>query len=335
MDLIERYLQAVRGWLPATASSDDILRELREDIESQVDERNAGGSRDSGESGLVLLIKARGNPMSVARRYLPDESLVGPALYPQFRRVTRIVLGRVLAPFFALVALGAALFARHPLAAVLEVGFVALQAFAIAFGIIVIAFASFERHAYAEQVGGEWDPRRLPKLRIPGATPCWESLLVAAGSAVLVVAFVALAAGGGDLPVPDPARLAGRLPGSVWNEFIDKAWRIVVALMVVNAAAGIAMFARPEHSGVGTAVRAIADGILAVLLLGAVAPHVPQFATHAAALGAMGRGIVPLPPGALDALVLVALLAWGLLAMASALHGWRRYRRLGVFIARA
>ena len=40
MELLDRYLNAVRFWLPA-AQQDDIIAELGDDIRSQIEEREA------------------------------------------------------------------------------------------------------------------------------------------------------------------------------------------------------------------------------------------------------------------------------------------------------
>lgn len=37
MDLIDRYLQAVRFWLPKNARQEDLLAELGDDLRSQIE----------------------------------------------------------------------------------------------------------------------------------------------------------------------------------------------------------------------------------------------------------------------------------------------------------
>ena len=44
-ELIDRYLQAVRFWLPKSRNQDELIAELGEDLRSQVEEKEAEVSR--------------------------------------------------------------------------------------------------------------------------------------------------------------------------------------------------------------------------------------------------------------------------------------------------
>src|SRR4051794_10177607 len=91
MDLVERYLQAVEHWLP-TKQRHDIIAELSEDIHSQIEEREASLGRPLITAEVEALLLERGRPMLVASRYLPQEYLIGPELFPIYRFVLKIVL---------------------------------------------------------------------------------------------------------------------------------------------------------------------------------------------------------------------------------------------------
>jgi len=91
MDLVERYLQAVKHWLP-TRQRHDIIAELSEDIHSLIEEREASLGRPMTEPEVEAMLLERGRPMLVASRYLPQEYLIGPELFPIYRFVLRIVL---------------------------------------------------------------------------------------------------------------------------------------------------------------------------------------------------------------------------------------------------
>ena len=82
MELIDRYLQAVRFWLPKTKSQEDVLAELGEDLRSQIEakESEVGRPLDKNEVGEIL--KHCGAPMSVAARLAPKRYLIGPTLFP-------------------------------------------------------------------------------------------------------------------------------------------------------------------------------------------------------------------------------------------------------------
>ena len=80
MELLDRYLQAVRFWLPKT-QQDDIIAELSEDLQSQIDdkEREFGHSLSSDQVSAIL--KRCGSPILVASRYRNQTYLIGPVLF--------------------------------------------------------------------------------------------------------------------------------------------------------------------------------------------------------------------------------------------------------------
>jgi len=96
MDLLERYLQAIGQYLPSS-TKDDVLAELRANLQAQIDDRaeELGRPLTGHETADILL--AHGQPELVANRYLPQRSLIGPALFPLYhltlRRVLPFVLG--------------------------------------------------------------------------------------------------------------------------------------------------------------------------------------------------------------------------------------------------
>src|ERR1700728_1095290 len=97
MDLIPRYLQAVKFWLPRR-QQDDIIAELSEDIRAQVAERETALGRPLVEADIETLLRQRGSPILVANRYLPQESLIGPLLFPIYRFVLIVVTLCILVP---------------------------------------------------------------------------------------------------------------------------------------------------------------------------------------------------------------------------------------------
>jgi hypothetical protein len=93
MDLLERYLQAVRKYLPWTLSSsrqDDIIAELRSDLESQLEERESGLGRPLTEGEMIDWLRHLGAPIQVAGRYQPVQYLIGPTLFPMYLYVLRL-----------------------------------------------------------------------------------------------------------------------------------------------------------------------------------------------------------------------------------------------------
>lgn len=94
-DLLERYLQAIRKFLPwnlSRARQQDILAELRANLESQLEERQADLGRPLTEGEMIDWIKQLGSPIHVAARYQPTQYLIGPAIFPMYLYVIRLAL---------------------------------------------------------------------------------------------------------------------------------------------------------------------------------------------------------------------------------------------------
>jgi hypothetical protein len=83
MDLLERYLQAVGQYLPARGK-DDTLAELRANLLAEIEGREEELGRPLNESEVAALIEKHGPPTVVASRYLPQHTLIGPALFPMY-----------------------------------------------------------------------------------------------------------------------------------------------------------------------------------------------------------------------------------------------------------
>jgi len=98
MELIERYLQAVRFWLPKEQKQ-DIIAELSEDIRSQVEEKESALGRTLTENEVEMILKERGRPVLVANRYQPQQFLIGPVLFPIYTFVLRVVAVCYLVPW--------------------------------------------------------------------------------------------------------------------------------------------------------------------------------------------------------------------------------------------
>jgi len=98
MELINRYLQAVKFWLPKNQKQ-DIIAELAEDLRSQIEDREAELGRKLNESEVADLLKQRGRPVLVANRYRPQQHLIGPVLFPIYLFVLEVVAAFYLLPW--------------------------------------------------------------------------------------------------------------------------------------------------------------------------------------------------------------------------------------------
>ena len=103
MELVDRYLQAVRFWLPRTRNQEGLLAELGEDLRSQIEAKEAelGGSIQ--EADVSEILKRCGAPMLVASRLGPRRHLIGPALFPIYTFVLKTVLLWILVPVFVFI----------------------------------------------------------------------------------------------------------------------------------------------------------------------------------------------------------------------------------------
>jgi len=91
MELVDRYLQAVKKHLPIKRQ-DDIAAELRADIESQIEDKEAEVKRSLTPGEVEAILKRMGPPILVAARYQPQQQLIGPGLFPVYIYVLRLAM---------------------------------------------------------------------------------------------------------------------------------------------------------------------------------------------------------------------------------------------------
>jgi hypothetical protein len=183
MDVLERYLRAVKFWLPKSERS-DIALELSEDIRSEIEDREKTLGRTLNVEEVRALLRERGNPLLVAERYLPERYVIGPALYPLYALVLRSVMLCYAVPWLC-VWLVARVFwpgshavtSMGPLFGLWEL----VQVMAIQFGVITLTFAAVERNnaaaAIVERiVPSEVGTLRKDRHRIPRANSVLEAV---------------------------------------------------------------------------------------------------------------------------------------------------------------
>jgi hypothetical protein len=91
MELLDRYLQSVRKHLPFERQ-DDIVAELRANLEAQLEEKEAALGRPLTQPEAEAWIKQLGSPIQMAAHYQPQQYLIGPALFPIYRHVLKLGL---------------------------------------------------------------------------------------------------------------------------------------------------------------------------------------------------------------------------------------------------
>jgi len=195
MELVDRYLYAVRCGLPK-GQQDDIIAELGEDIRSQIEDLETGLGRPVNEAEIVETLKQRGHPAKVAARYVPQQYLIGPALYPIYRFVLKIVVLWVLVPVFAfIVGPIAVATALHPSQTLVKTLWDLAMSAVFTLGVVTLVFAIMERYPVDAKPFEKWDPRKLPRAPKsppePRPTPRATAIAELAGALIFSTLYVA------------------------------------------------------------------------------------------------------------------------------------------------
>ena len=91
MDLIERYLHAVKGHLPA--AQQDAAAELEDDLRSRVADREQELGRPLTEDEVAAMLRSLGRPMVFAARYHGHQPLIGAAMMPYYLLTLKVGAG--------------------------------------------------------------------------------------------------------------------------------------------------------------------------------------------------------------------------------------------------
>ena len=161
MDLIERYLVAVRRHLPA-GQQDDIVQELGDSLRSEAEDHERATGHPLTEVEQAALLKKRGHPWLMASRYLPQQYLIGPALYPYYRKTLTIVVFWVVLPLVLFGGAITAIMSASPWDVWDNVLSAAWNGAIYSVGIVTIVFAILEHEQVRIKALDNWDPTRLP-----------------------------------------------------------------------------------------------------------------------------------------------------------------------------
>jgi hypothetical protein len=170
MQLLARYLTAVKFWLPKK-QRDDIAAELGANLQAEIDDREAALGRPLTEAEIAALLKEHGSPLLVASRYRQENrtvnfgrQLIGPVLFPFYWIAIKVTLVLLLVtgiiPIF--------LFDAHgPPFAGLGYALVRIARFSLpALLLVTLIFALIDfclrKFHLLEKWGSDWDPRKLP-----------------------------------------------------------------------------------------------------------------------------------------------------------------------------
>jgi hypothetical protein len=181
MELLDRYLHAVKFWLPRK-QQDDIIAEISEDLRSQIEDSEGQLGRKLNDNEVAALLRKRGRPLLVANGYSPQHSLIGPVLFPIYILVLKIAAVVFVVPR-VLTLLG--FFFFDPKSHVQGVGALIGRMWSevwigifFAFGMVTLVFAILEQTQQKSGWLEKWDPLKLPRAKdtrkIPRASSIFE-----------------------------------------------------------------------------------------------------------------------------------------------------------------
>lgn len=173
MEILERYLQAVRKFLPGNRQ-DDIIAELRANLEAQIEDAESERGRPLSKTELEELLRKMGSPIFVAMRYQPQRYVIGPKLFPMYWYVLRLAMMWSLLVYVIVnaVQIGAGQIGPHVSSAIAQALFQAPFTLLTVAAWITLTFAGIEYvtehypHVCKshEWLGGNWSVDSLPAL---------------------------------------------------------------------------------------------------------------------------------------------------------------------------
>jgi hypothetical protein len=264
MDLIDRYVQRVRFFLPRR-QQDDIARELAADLRAEIQDREIELGHPLDPRDLRGILKRWGHPILVAGRYQPTQYLIGPALLPIYVFVLKLVTAVYLIPWLVvwigLVIFSASYRSAHPGLAMMG----PLSTWwSLVFGVVgtvTVVFALLERSQ--GRVFERWDPNRLPTVRDRNAISRFSSIAEAIAGTVFILWWTGCL----QLPIlPDRAGALVATPTASFNSFH---WPILCQATAAVLLAGVNLF-RPWWTFTRALVRLalnLAVAVIAALML--------------------------------------------------------------------
>lgn len=263
MDLIDRYLGAIRWNLPRDANADDVIAELRDVIASRIEDREESLDRPLTEAEVSAVLHDFGHPLVVAARYGSQQWLIGPDLFPFYWFALKVVtaLGATL---LAITAGANAVASGHVTLSLLHAAHGAFWTLVGNAGLVTLVFAIIERTGWMADKVQQWKPESLPDLSQVQSKPksAWEAVFEVAVGVAFILWWVGLIR----VPIAYTDVKGLRLtPDPIWTTL----WLPILALLVARLVFNLVQWLRPGWTmvraalAVGTAVGGFA--LLAIL----------------------------------------------------------------------
>jgi len=174
MELLDRYLHAVKRHLP-WERQDDIIAELRANFEAQLEDKEAELGRPLTKEEAEEWLKQIGPPIQVAARYQRQQYLIGPAVFPTYWFVLRLVLAWATVIYAIAKTLD---IAAHGLGAGAIIAAVAYLPWVLLINaaIVTLVFAAIEQASLRypgkcapfAPMAPAWSPAGLPPIEVDG-----------------------------------------------------------------------------------------------------------------------------------------------------------------------
>jgi hypothetical protein len=222
MDLIDRYLVAVRRQLPQDLQ-DDVIAELKDSLRSEAEDHEASTGHPMSSDEQSAMLKKRGHPFLMASRYVPQQFLIGPALFPYYRQTLKFVVFWVVLPIVLIGGAVHAIYAADPAGVWSRVIAGAWNGAIYSVGIVTLVFTILE-NTFARVTEGprritlldRWNPAKLPDPQQGRLVPRSESVISLVFTLTFLVWWTGL------VRVPEfPVFTAGPVtfvPAPVWGE---------------------------------------------------------------------------------------------------------------------
>lgn len=283
MDLIDRYVHRVRFFLPRR-QQDDIIRELAADLRSEVQDTASRLGRPLDDAGVGAILKRWGHPILVAGRYLPEQYLIGPALFPVYWFVLKIATAFYLVPWLVvwlgLVILSPTYRAAHDGLALLGPLSTWWQLALGTLGMVTLVFAILERAQVRAGFFGRWDPAGLPVARDHHAIPRFGSITEVVGAMVFLLWWT----GNLHFPSVEWSAAVWLTPSAAFSAFY---WPILLQATFGLAVSGVNLF-RPWWT-LGRALARLATNLAVVVIAALLLQAGPWLVVDAPAMEASAR----------------------------------------------
>jgi hypothetical protein len=252
---------------------------LKEDIASEIEEKETGMGREMTRAEIEALLKKRGRPMIVAMRFRPKGYLIGPALYPIYTLVLKIAILCYVVPWAIAGVVLLVFGSSHPMGEVIGGWWGSLWGtLAFQFSIITLVFAALEQAHSRSGFLENWNPSALPKVR-----PVRDPYRVARTGSVIEIVFSLIFVAWW-IKMPQGFPFAWGLDkagihwawGSVWQDFHHHFFYLVIALTLLNVCVAVVNLIRPFWTRPTLLIRGTINACVSAMAYFVARAHWPE-----------------------------------------------------------